>query len=153
MDADNSNKPAQTPGLKPLNPWKTVLSKSSIVKKLGGPLAQKINRKTLGGWGEKRETKLPNKTKKCESEASGEGSIDTAFGGVGSEPGALTRFNISSYKQALNVKITEISEKVSELIPLQLVQMTTHHSSGNGVMENKMTELSSSEDSLGLRAI
>jgi hypothetical protein len=96
MDADNSNKPAQTPGLNPRirGERSKACHHTQIVKKLGGPPAPGINRKTTtpAVVGEKRETKLPNKRKKVNlKSSSGEGSINTAFGGygVGSGPGAL----------------------------------------------------------------
>jgi hypothetical protein len=117
MDADKSNKPAQTPGLKPPDPWKMAKSKwphSNRQKTGGGPPAPSWSRKTTTRVGEKRETKLPNKRKNVESQ--GKDHTTLPSGGVGSCPGA-TRFNILS-KQALNVKITEISENVSELIPV-----------------------------------
>jgi hypothetical protein len=62
-------------------------------------------------------------------------------GGVGSAPWA-TRFNILSYKQVLNVKITEISENVSELIPVvhTPLPITGGVGTGNGVTNNKMME-------------
>jgi hypothetical protein len=62
-------------------------------------------------------------------------------GGVRSAPGA-TRFNILSYKQVLNVKITEISENVSELIPdvHTPLPITGGVGNGNGVTNNKMME-------------
>jgi hypothetical protein len=42
MDADKSNKPAQTPGLKPPDPWKMAKSKwpHSNCQKTGGTAAQ-----------------------------------------------------------------------------------------------------------------
>jgi hypothetical protein len=63
------------------------------------------------------------------------------WGGVRSAPGA-TRFNILFYKQVLNVKITEISENVSELIPVVHTPLpitpTGGVGTGYGVTNNKM---------------
>jgi hypothetical protein len=89
--------------------------------------------------GEKRETKLPNKRKKVEPQVKDHTTLP--LGGVGSALGA-TRFNILSYKQVLNVKITEISENVSELIPVVHMPMPMMGGvgTGNGVTNNKMME-------------
>jgi hypothetical protein len=66
----------------------------------------------------KRKTKLPNKRKSVNLNPLGKDQSTRPLGGVRSRPGASTRFKIPSYKQALKVKITEISEKVLELNPL-----------------------------------
>jgi hypothetical protein len=59
MDADNSNKPAQTPGL---NPGPGSVENGQKHQKNGGT-AGPINRKTTTQVGGKRETKLPNQRK------------------------------------------------------------------------------------------
>jgi hypothetical protein len=59
MDADKSNKPAHTPGLKPLDPWKMVKSKwpHSKCQKTGGtagPRLEPKNNTTGAPVGEKK---------------------------------------------------------------------------------------------------
>jgi hypothetical protein len=105
MDGDKSNKPAHTPGLKPPDPWKMVKIKwpHSNRQKSGGTVSPRLEPKNNNTGGRKRETKLPNKRKNVEPQ--GKDHTTLPSGGVRSAPGA-TRFNILSYKQVLNVKIT-----------------------------------------------
>jgi hypothetical protein len=135
--------PTNQPRLRASNPrihgkWPKASGLTQIVKKLGGPPAPSWSRKTTTPVGEKRETKLPNKRKNAESQEKDHTTLPS--GGVGSCPGA-TRFNILS-KQALNVKITEISENVSELIPVVHLPLPITGGVGtrNGVTNDKMME-------------
>jgi hypothetical protein len=72
MDADKSNKPTQTPGLKPPDPWKMVSLKLS--KNWGDRRPQAGTEKQQHRWGEKGRLNLQTKEKKVEPQ----GKDDTA---------------------------------------------------------------------------